>query len=289
MTVASTEGMVRVRDIGGLAPLPGHRRLALTASIALHATVLLLVVIVGARLYPPIVASPAPASAASEAVVMHLIFVAREPAVAPGGGGGGGNRQRGPIRHAEGIGSDSMTLRIAKPVSTAGTKDDASVLPSVILDARPLASGSVVQVGLPVGGVSFGTSTGPGSGGGVGEGIGTGIGPGRGPGVGPGSGGGIGGGVYRPGGSVAPPRGIVEVKPTYTSAALLNKVQGSVTLELVVRSNGLPSDIRVMRSLDAGLDEQAIGAVSQWRFEPGRLAGRPVEVAVIVVIDFWIR
>jgi outer membrane biosynthesis protein TonB len=37
------------------------------------------------------------------------------------------------------------------------------------------------------------------------------------------------------------------------------------------------------------LDEQAIVAAAQWRFEPGRLAGRPVDVLVTVMIDFWIR
>jgi len=289
MTIASTTGVVRILDIGGLSPLPGHRPLAVPASIALHATALLLLVTIAAGLHPPPVVSPDAVPAESEDVVKHLIFIAREGAVPSGGGGGGGNRQHGPIRHAEGIGSDPMTLRIAKSVSTSGTIDGASALPSVLLDARPLASGNIEQVGLPVGGVSYGTSTGPGSGGGVGEGVGTGIGPGRGPGVGPGSGGGTGGGVYRPGGSVAPPRVLTQVRPAYTSEALLNRVQGSVTLELVVRANGSPSDIRVVRSLDPGLDEQAIGAVSQWRFVPGRLAGTPVDVAVIVVIDFLIR
>jgi periplasmic protein TonB len=287
--MASAIGVVHVLDIGGLPPLPGHRRLAVPVSIALHATALLLLVTVAARLHPPNVDPPPPVPVASEDVVKHVIFIVREAAVASGGGGGGGNRQRGPIRHAEGIGTDPITLRIAKPVSTVGTSDAPSTLASVVLDAKPLASGSVEQVGLPVGGVSFGTSTGPGSGGGVGEGVGTGIGPGHGPGIGPGSGGGIGGGVYRPGGSVAPPRILSQVKPSYTPAALLNRVQGSVTLELVVRSSGTPSDIRVRRSLDAGLDAQAVDAVSQWRFEPGRLAGAPVDVAVIVVIDFLIR
>ena len=287
--MASATGVVHVLDIGGPSPLPGHRRLALPASIALHATVLLLLVNVAARLHPPNVEPPRPAPVASEDVTKHVIFVVRESAVASGGGGGGGNRQRGPIRHAEGIGTDPITLRIAKPVSTVGASDTPSPLASVVLDAKPLASGSIEQVGLPVGGVSFGTSTGPGSGGGVGEGIGTGIGPGRGPGIGPGSGGGIGGGVYRPGGSVAAPRVLSQVRPSYTPAALLNRIQGSVTLELVVRSSGTPSDIRVVRSLDAGLDAQAVDAVSQWRFDPGRLAGAPVDVAVIVVIDFLIR
>ena len=60
-----------------------------------------------------------------------------------------------------------------------------------MLDALPLASGTFNQIGLPVGGVSYGTSTGPGSGGGVGTSTGTGLGSGRGPGIGPGSDGGF--------------------------------------------------------------------------------------------------
>jgi protein TonB len=138
--------------------------------------------------------------------------------------------------------------------------------------------------------VPYGLSTGPGSGGGVGEGVGTGIGSGRGPGIGPGVGGGIGGGVYRPGGAVTPPRPLTQVKPTYTGDALLRKVQGTVILEVVVKRDGHPGEIRVVQSLDpGGFDEQAVLAASQWRFEPGCLAGTPVDVMVAIVLDFWIH
>ena len=131
---------------------------------------------------------------------------------------------------------------------------------------------------------------GPGSGGGVGTGRGTGIGPGRGPGFGPGSGGGTGGGVYRAGGSVSAPRLIKEVKPKYTSAALVNRIQGTVALEVVVTGDGCTSQIRIVRSLDpGGLDEEAITAVAQWRFEPGRLGAAPVDVLVTIELDFKIR
>lgn len=221
--------------------------------------------------------------------IRHIVFIARGSNPS-GGGGGGGNRQAGPVRHAEAVGSDAITLRVAKPVAAVGPVTDVTVLPQVLLDAQPLASGSVEQVGLPVGGVSLGDSTGTGSGGGVGEGVGTGIGAGRGPGIGPGSGGGIGGGVYRPGGAVTAPRVITEVKPTYTSESLYQRIQGTVVLELVVQANGRPSNIRIVRSLDpGGLDEQAIIAIRQWRFEPGRLAGMPVDVLVTVMLDFRIR
>lgn len=237
----------------------------------------------------PGVAAPRVSTAAPVAVT-HIVFL--EPvAGGPGrGGGGGGNQQPGPIRRAEAPGRDAITLRVVKPVVAARTLDiDIAPLPSVALDAKPLASGVVDQVGLPEGGVSFGTSTGPGSGGGVGTGTGTGIGSGSGPGLGEGRGGGTGGGVYRPGGAVTTPQVIVQVRPTYTSDAVQRRVQGSVVLELIVTSAGTPARVRVVRSLDRGLDDQAIQAVQQWRFKPGMLAGMPVDVLVTVVLDFTVH
>jgi periplasmic protein TonB len=163
-------------------------------------------------------------------------------------------------------------------------------MPALVLDALPLTSGAFNQIGLPVGGVLYGTSTGTGSGGGVGTGTGTGLGSGRGPGMGPGSGGGFGGGAYRPGAAVTAPRLLSQVKPRYTNDAVERKIEGSVWLELVVTREGRSGDVRVVRSLDpGGLDNEAIAAVRLWQFEPGRLAGRAVDVMVTVVMDFSIR
>ena len=116
------------------------------------------------------------------------------------------------------------------------------------------------------------------------------MGAGRGPGVGPGTGGGTGGGVYRAGGTVSAPRLIKEVRPKYTNEALVNKIQGTVVLEAVVTRDGYASQIRVVRSLDAGgLDEEAVAAVAQWRFEAGRLGETPVDVLVTIVLSFSLR
>ena len=83
---------------------------------------------------------------------------------------------------------------------------------------------------------------------------------------------------------------IKEVKPKYTAEAVRNKIQGTVVLEAVVSGDGCASQIRVVTSLDrGGLDEEAIAAVAQWRFEPGRLAGVPVDVRVLIMLDFTIR
>ena len=184
-----------------------------------------------------------------------------------------------------------MTLRIAKPIAAVESPaDGAPELPGVLLDARPLASGSADQAGLPIGGVSYGTSLGTGTGGGIGTGHGTGIGSGIGPGVGAGSGGGMGGGFYRAGtGGVSAPTVIREVRPTYPAEALRLRIQGSVVLSLVVTSEGLPANISVVRSLSSDLDEAAVEAVEQWRFTPGRRGGTPVNVLVTVALDFAIR
>jgi protein TonB len=60
-------------------------------------------------------------------------------------------------------------------------------------------------------------------------------------------------------------------------------------MEVIVARDGRTSQIRVVRSLHPELDEEAVAAVTQWRFEPGRLVGEPVDVLVTIVLDFWIR
>jgi TonB family protein len=261
----------------------------LAVSAGVHLTLVALAL--AATAFEP-AAKPPRAGPTVDRPVRHLVFLAPELPVMGGGGGGGGNRQPDPIRRAEGMGTDRMTLRVQKPrdvTAAASVADTATSLPSLVLEAKPLASGFFDALGLPAAVVASGTSTGPGSGGGVGTGTGSGIGSGHGPGLGPGSGGGTGGGVYRAGGAVSAPRLIKDVKPRYTGEALVNKIQGTVVLEAVVTADGCPSQIRVVRSLSPGLDQEAIATVAQWRFEPGRLAGEPVDVLVSILIDFSLR
>ncbi len=120
----------------------------------------------------------------------------------------------------------------------------------------------------------------------AGNGLGTGIGPGRGPGVGPGSGGGFGGGAYRIGGGVSAPVPIFRPEPEYSEEARKAKWQGAVLLQLVVDENGVPKDIKVVRSLGLGLDQKAIEAVQKWRFKPGLKDGKPVPVSANIEVNF---
>jgi TonB family protein len=132
-------------------------------------------------------------------------------------------------------------------------------------------------------------SAGPGTGGGAGTGNGTGIGEGSGAGLGPGSGGGTGGGPFLPGNGIDAPTLVREVKPTYTDEARRREVEGNVLLEVVVRRDGTVSNLRVTRSLGSGLDERAIEAVRQWKFNPARRRGTPVDVVVEIAVEFKLR
>jgi TonB family protein len=264
-------------------------------SAAVHLALVVVLLLIKTQAAPVVETFPSRPTAGLE--VHHLVFLAPRLPPSGGGGGGGGNQQAEPIRRAEGVGQDAVTVRVRKPLPTAPATTAAPVtvadppIPSVILDAKPLAAGFFDQAGLPASGQLSGTSTGPGVGGGVGTGVGTGIGPGRGPGLGPGSGGGTGGGIYRAGGAVSAPRLLTQVTPRYTGEALRNKIQGTVVLEAVITTDGCASQIRVVRSLDrGGLDDQAVAALQQWRFEPGRLAGgEAVNVLVTILMDFTIR
>ena len=97
--------------------------------------------------------------------------------------------------------------------------------------------------------------------------------------------------VYRPGGGVKPPRLVSEVKPNYTREAMEARIQGNVRLEAVVLTTGEVGDVEVTQSLDTvyGLDDEAVKAISQWRFEPGTKDGKAVAVRVEVEMTFKLK
>ena len=115
------------------------------------------------------------------------------------------------------------------------------------------------------------------------------MGEGQGPGIGPGSGGGTGGGPYRPGTGIEAPKLLKEVRPDYTPDARRRGIEGDVVLEIVVTNRGTVDRVRVLRGLGAGLDENAIAAVKQWKFDPARRMGAPVDVVVEVSVEFRMR
>lgn len=87
------------------------------------------------------------------------------------------------------------------------------------------------------------------------------------------------------------PKVTSEVKPNYTPEAMQARIEGTVIMTVVVRTDGTPGDIEITKSLDSeyGLDKQAVAALSQWRFEPGRKDGKPVPVRVTVEMRFTLK
>ena len=84
----------------------------------------------------------------------------------------------------------------------------------------------------------------------------------------------------------SPARILDLVPPEYTDEAVDAGVEGSVELELRVREDGTAHGIKVVRGLGMGLDERAVEAVRQWRFDPAKKAGRPVEIRMRVRVKF---
>ena len=211
-----------------------------------------------------------------------------------GGGGGGGNRMKEPPRQAELPGKDKITVPVSKPpkMEMQEVKKEPDPVAQLNIPAKSLAAAQDSLPGAieaPPGPPTL--SQGSGSGGGAGTGTGSGVGPGTGSGLGPGSGGGTGGGVYRPGNGVTLPRVLHEERPQYTSDAMRAKVQGTVLLECVVRTDGSVGDVQVLRSLDPtfGLDQQAVAAARKWRFAPGTRLGEPVPVLITIELTFTLR
>ena len=203
-----------------------------------------------------------------------------------GGGGGGGDRDK--LSASQGALPRSSREQLAPPAVVVRNEDPKlPVEPTVVVPPEiHLSLPQTGALGDPLSSIVGLPSSGTGSGGGIGSGSGGGVGSGRGPGVGPGWGGGIGGGVYRVGGGVSAPRVIYAPNPEFSEEARKAKFQGTVVLWVIVGADGRTHDIRVHRTLGMGLDERAIEAIQQWRFEPGRKDGIPVAVMVSVEVNF---
>jgi TonB family protein len=132
-------------------------------------------------------------------------------------------------------------------------------------------------------------SQGRGSGSGLGQGLGGGIGVGHGTGAGPGGGGGYGGGLMNVGGGVAAPEVIHSVEPEFTEDARTANFQGSVSIKLIVDSQGNPQNIQLVHHLGMGLDEKAIEAVRQYKFKPAMYQGHPVSVQIVIEMEFHLH
>ncbi len=270
-----------VKDIWGFYNNRKNGALGSTGVHVLIAAVVVVGTVIGRRV---VAATPLPKA------TVTLVDPEDIPALKPsktqvGGGGGGGDRDV--LAASKGKLPKFSMQQITPPVVVVRNEHPKlAVEPTVVIPPQVvLASNNMPNLGDPLAHAVL-PSNGTGGGGGIGSGEGGGVGSGKGPGFGPGEGGGTGGGVFHVGGGVSPPRPVFQPEPEFSEEARKAKYQGVCTLGLIVGIDGRPTNIRVLSSLGMGLDEKAIEAVKNWRFEPGMKDGHAVRTEIAVEVDF---
>jgi len=89
----------------------------------------------------------------------------------------------------------------------------------------------------------------------------------------------------RVGGQVQETKIISKVDPVYPPLAKQARVEAVVMLEVTVNEQGEVANVRVIRSHPL-LEQAAIDAVKQWRYQPTLLNGQPVPVVATVTVEF---
>jgi protein TonB len=209
----------------------------------------------------------------------NAVFHTLTNAQPSGGRGSGGDVN--PIPATRGTPPPHSSLVIVKP-TLPQNQDHVLPEPPTIFDshAAPVLT-PTEEIGLPW--MPRDTaSPGPGKRHGIGSKDGDTMGDG---GIGP-AGDGTGNGPYVPG--LIPPGCAYCPYPTYTDEARHGKVQGSVTLEVLVGADGRAQDVRIVRGIGFGLDERARETVLGWRFTPARDGGKRA-VATWVTVEAVFR
>jgi len=86
------------------------------------------------------------------------------------------------------------------------------------------------------------------------------------------------------------PRKVRHVNPVYPKSAKEEGVQGIVLLSVALDAEGVPTDIRVLRSPDPRLSEAALEAARQWRWEPARTSeGKALPVYFTLTFNFKLQ
>jgi TonB family protein len=90
----------------------------------------------------------------------------------------------------------------------------------------------------------------------------------------------------RVGGAIKAPVKVKDVRPIYPPLAQAERRQGVVIIEATIDGSGDVDEAKVIRSIGEDLDNAAIDAVLQWRFQPTLLNGTAVPVIMTVTVNF---
>lgn len=85
---------------------------------------------------------------------------------------------------------------------------------------------------------------------------------------------------------IVPPKLAESVEAEYPAEARGSQTEGIVQIRLTVDVTGAPTDPQVIRSLGPAFDQAALDAVLKWRYEPGRVRGKPAAIAALATVEF---
>jgi hypothetical protein len=87
-------------------------------------------------------------------------------------------------------------------------------------------------------------------------------------------------------GKVSAPHVARKVDPGYSEIARLLKYNGAVTFSAIVGVDGKAGELRLVKGLGLGLDEEAAKAILQWEFVPGMEDDAPVRIRATIEVKF---
>jgi protein TonB len=86
------------------------------------------------------------------------------------------------------------------------------------------------------------------------------------------------------------PRAAYQYRPPYPPRARALRIQGTTLLTVLVADDGRVTQVVVKESAGhPDLDQAAVDAVRQWRFEPARRGSDAVSMWVELPVDFRLR
>jgi TonB family protein len=74
--------------------------------------------------------------------------------------------------------------------------------------------------------------------------------------------------------------------PEYSEPARKAKLQGTVMLALAINAEGTVNAVKVVCSLEPGLDQNAADAAKKWKFTPATKDGKPMPIQIETSINF---
>jgi len=92
----------------------------------------------------------------------------------------------------------------------------------------------------------------------------------------------------RVGGRIRPPRSLSKPAPHYPPLAKQTKVQGVVTIDAVIDTEGNVVEMRLVSGHPL-LISAALDAVRQWKYEPTYLNDQPIAVQLVVTVTFQLE